>query len=454
MRKLLLLSLLATAGAEETVLEHARREVLAELPPLVDVPLSPEEHKAQNARARQAARTMHMLDVPVRVASRAGVPLPGIAVRALHEAFDIAAPLVVTDVKGEAIVRLPRGAWRIDLVTHEPKPGGILFARVRGGVRDASPFRVTIDRLRVVGFKGAIGQARGAHVVTLAWPDHSFFRHVEMMQGQIAIATAGDAPILLQAVRRPAEHDPGYVLRRTIGPGRTIVATQKGGTTHTFTGKGVRTMHVHYESADALPVPLSFACKDKRSVVFDGPREVILQLDVELPTGRYGFYKRPLKLDGTERTFPGLPPFQASVGYVLNSDGRYEAIRNGLSVRVFLLSPNGLMLRHDRGGLYTVAWEQVFAGSEAESAEGAPDPDPPRSAEEKQQRRDETAASDQAQQGRWKQDTKTAVYMQGRGGWVRVDGYRRRQGPREGELWVSFEEMQAKKAEQAAQEAP
>ena len=99
-------------------------------------------------------------------------------------------------------------------------------------------------------------------------------------------------------------------------------------------------------------------------------------------------------------------------------------------------------------------WEQVFAGSEAESAEGAPDPDPPRSAEEKQQRRDETAASDQAQQGRWKQDTKTAVYMQGRGGWVRVDGYRRRQGPREGELWVSFEEMQAKKAEQAAQEAP
>ena len=48
--------------------------------------------------------------------------------------------------------------------------------------------------------------------MTLAWPDLSFHRHVEFMQGQIAIATAGDAPILMQAIRQPAEHDPGYAL--------------------------------------------------------------------------------------------------------------------------------------------------------------------------------------------------------------------------------------------------
>jgi len=359
-RWLLPLLLLAVAAAEDSVLEHARRELVRELPPLRDVALSPAEHEAQNARARESARAMQMLDVPVRVVSVRGVPYPGVEVRALHEGFDLSAPPIVTDVKGEAVVRLPRGSWRIDLVTHEPTPGSILFARVRRRVHDAGALRITIDRVRAVGFKGTLGQARGAHVVTLAWPDLSFHRHVAIMQGQIVIATVGDAPISMQAVRRPAEHDPGYVLRRTIGPGRTLVATQKGGTTHTFTGKGVRKLHVRYLSADALPLPLEFAAKDKRSVVFDGLGEVVLRLDVETPTGRYGFYRRPFLLDGKPREFLGMPPFKASVGYVLNSDGRYEEVRNGLSLRVFLLSPNDLMLRHDPRGLYTVAWEQVL----------------------------------------------------------------------------------------------
>jgi len=305
---------------------------------------------------------MQMLDVPVQVVTAAGAPMPGIEVRALHLGFDLSARSAVTDVRGAVTTRLPRGTWRVDLVTHEPKAGRVVFARVQVGVRDVSPVRIVLNRLRGVAFRGALGQARAAHVVTLAWPDFTLHKHIEVLQGQLIIATVGDAPIVLQAVRRPGEHDAGYVLRRTIGRPRTIIAPNPKGSVHRFVGKGVRTLRVRYASTDALPIPLEFDTKDRREVLFDGLKRVVLHLDMEAGGRTYGFYPRPFELDGKPREFEGIPPFRASVGFHLNGDERYKELRNSLSVRIFLLTKNDLMLRHDSRGLYTVAWEEVLDG--------------------------------------------------------------------------------------------
>jgi hypothetical protein len=50
--------------------------------------------------------------------------------------------------------------------------------------------------------------------------------------------------------------------------------------------------------------------------------------------------------------------------------------------------------------------------------------------------------SDQALLERWKHDVETGVYVEVNGGWVRVDGHRLRLGPRGGEVWLSFRELQ------------
>ena len=43
------------------------------------------------------------------------------------------------------------------------------------------------------------------------------------------------------------------------------------------------------------------------------------------------------------------------------------------------------------------------------------------------------------------------LFVEINGGWVLVEGYRLRQGPREGETFVSYEEMVRIKAERAAE---
>jgi len=361
-RAILVLALATVCGAQESVLEHARQELAASLPPLEPVALTPGAHMKQNRRALDSADGMRLLDVPIQVLTAAGAPMPGVEVRALHLGFDLTAAPAVTDVRGSVVARLPRGTWRLDLVTAEPKAGRVVFARVQVGVRDGAPVRVVLKLLRGVAFRGALGQARAAHVVTLAWPDFTFHKQIEVMQGQLLIATADNAPIVMQAVRRPGEHDPGYVLRRTIGPGRTIIDANPNGTVHRFTGKGVRQMSVRYASVDALPIPLEFASKDRREVLFDGLKRAVMHLGIEAGGRTYGYYPRPFDLDGKAREFEGVPPFHASVGFHLNGDGRYKEIQNSLSVRIFLLTNNGLMLRHDPRGLYTVAWEEVLDG--------------------------------------------------------------------------------------------
>ncbi|MHC4955712.1 MAG: hypothetical protein ACYTGZ_17815 [Planctomycetota bacterium] len=372
MRLLALLILAGVATAQPSVLEHAMGELRGMLPPLETAGLPPDEHAKQNARALESARSLHLLDVPVRVVSANGSPFPGIEVRALHQAFDLSAPMAVTDVRGEVTVRLPRGPWRIDLATHEPKAGQMVFARVHTGARDAGPIRIVVNQLRGVRFRGALGEARAAHVVSLAWPDFSFHKKIEVFQGQLIIGTVGNAPMILQAVRRPGELDPGYVLRRTVGPGRTIINPNPKGTIHSFTGKGVRTLRVRYSSSDALPLPIAFEAKDKREILFDGLKSVVLHLDLESGGRTYGFYPRPFDLDGKPRAFDGMPPFKASVGFHLNGDGRYKELRNSLSVRIFLLSKNDLMLRHDPRGVYTVDWEEVLDGKVRKAGSNKP----------------------------------------------------------------------------------
>jgi hypothetical protein len=351
------------APTPASVIVHAREEQRGELPPLELPELTAFQHAEQNARAKEASQGLHLLPVTVRVTSAQGVALPGIAAHALHETFDIAAGPAVTDERGEAVLRLPRGPWRIDLVTHEPQAGRIVFARVRRPVRADGKEEIALDARRQVRFRSHLGEVRAAHVVTLAWPDFSFFKRVDVRQGQFDVLTVGDLPMVVQAVRRPGEEGDGYVLRQAVGPQTTVVETDpEKRTLHTFRGQGVRTLEVRYGSSDALPIPLAFPAKETRRVLLAGLSECVVGYDVELGGRRYGFYPRPFPVDGQARTFEGKPPFQATVGYVHNGRPRYRARQNTGNIRVFLQTPNGMMLRYDPKCVYTVSWEQVLHG--------------------------------------------------------------------------------------------
>jgi hypothetical protein len=349
------------------VLGHAARELARLLPPLEPIRLTPKEHAWQNARARIAAKSMHMLDVTVRVVSPGGTPYPGVAVRGLHERFDLGAGPVTTNERGEAVLRLPRGPWRLDLVTHESKAGRLVFARVQRAVRAGGVQVIELEQRREVRFRSRLGVSRAAHAVSLAWPDLSFHKLVDVAQGQFEIRTTGDAPMIVQAVRRPAaEGDArdGFVLRRTVGPGLTVVDVEPAdATTYVFDGKGVRDFSVRCHSADALPIPLAFAGKDRRTVLFAGLKEIVVGLDVDWGGRLFGFSPRPYKLDGQPRTFLAKPPFRATVGLVRNWRPQYgEGRLNTLSLRVFLTTANGLLVKWDRNSAYTVAWEEVLHG--------------------------------------------------------------------------------------------
>jgi predicted aspartyl protease len=53
---------------------------------------------------------------------------------------------------------------------------------------------------------------------------------------------------------------------------------------------------------------------------------------------------------------------------------------------------------------------------------------------------------------RWKLQRDEQLYTRTASGWVVVDGYRRRQGPKQGEEWLNFEEMRNAKAAEGAAE--
>jgi hypothetical protein len=368
---LLLLALLPPAGAGDSVLAFARREMRSELPPQAAIPITEAERAAQDRAARAAAEaSLGLVDVVLRLRTKHGAPVPGVAALALHERFDATFGPAVTDGRGEATLRLPRGPWRVDLATHEPQPGSLVFARVRFDVRGPGREEVALGHSRQVRFRSRIGDARAAHAVTLGWPDLSFHRAVDALQGELDLLTADDAPMVLQAVRRPDEGD-GYVLRATIGAGTTIVETDpERATEHVFRGSNVRRLEVRYASADALPLDLSFASAATSRVRLAGLDAVVVAVDVNAGGRRYGFFPRPFALDGAERAFSGAPPFAAGVGHVLNGREQYGERGNSVSFRVFLTTPEGLLLRGD--GAYSVSWEQLLDGQARASGTARP----------------------------------------------------------------------------------
>jgi hypothetical protein len=341
------------------VLEHARKEMRGELPPMEPIPLTPAQRAAQNEWARaEATRHLGLVATTVRVVSPNGVPYPGLAVYGLHESLDVSTGPAGTDAAGDVTLRLPRGAWRVDFVTGEPKAGRVVFARARFAVRDGGREVVTLDRKRDVQFRTRRGELRAAHAVTLAWPDFSFHRRVEAAGGRIEILTAGDAPMVVQAVRRPDEAG-GYILRHAVGPGKTTIETDpEQATVHTFRGKGARRLDVRYTSADALPIDFSFASKERRTVRMAGLPEIVLHLESEHAGRRFRFYPRPYLLDGNEREYTGAPKFDIGVGFVRNWRAKYTHRINSISFRVFCTTKSGLLLHPD--GPYSVAWEQVL----------------------------------------------------------------------------------------------
>lgn len=359
------------APAPSGVLTHAREEMRGEMPPAAAFPATPAQRAEEDASARaEVTRRLGLVAATVRVETPHGLPVPGLAVRALHEALDLSADPATTDGQGEAVVRLPRGLWLLDLSSAEPAAGRVVFARVRFAVRDEGRQSVVLDATREVELRTAEGELRTAHAMTLAWPDFSFHRAVEAALGRLEIVTTGDAPMVVQAFRRPDERG-GYILRRTIGPGRTVLETEPvGATVHVFKGAGARRLDVRYSSADALPIDCAFAGNETREILLAGWPEIVLHFGSEQAGTRFRYYPRPFALDGKRVEFPGAPEFDASVGFIRNWRPQYGERVNAISLRFLLRSANGLLL--DPDAPYSIAWQQVLDGKVRASGTAKP----------------------------------------------------------------------------------
>ncbi len=53
----------------------------------------------------------------------------------------------------------------------------------------------------------------------------------------------------------------------------------------------------------------------------------------------------------------------------------------------------------------------------------------------------ETKRRDEEEKARWEREKNERMYVEVKGGWVRVEGARLREGPREGERFVTYEEL-------------
>ncbi len=362
------------ASPRGDALEDARAELRKEVAPAHAVALSDQQRNAQNGAARTAAQKhLGLVAVTIRVVSPTGIPYGGLAVRALHDALDIAADVATTDANGDAIIRLPRGPWRVDLATPVPQAGRVIFARVPVAVRGPARHEVVLDATRTVQFRTADGDRRAAHTIFLTWADQSFAKRVVAHEGQLEIMTAGKNTIWLQAVRRPDERG-GYIIRRPIGLGNTTIETEpKDATEHVFRSGG-RVINARYTSSDGVPLDLSFKTKKTRTMRIAGPLgDVVLHVASESGGRKYGFYPRPYPVDGKQVVFTGAPRFDIGVGSCQNWRPQYNERKNSVSFRVFLTTKSGLMLKPDAP--YTVAWQQMFEGKvrfEGETEPAAP----------------------------------------------------------------------------------
>ena len=372
---LLLLALGAGAATGEDrapspEVERARRELLDALGappaaaaetggPRVDVDAGP-----------AGVERLRLHDVRVRVTGLNGNALQGVTVRALHDSFDLAAAPVETNTLGRAVVRLPRGAWRVDVSRVDPDEGRCVFARVRLEVDPAAEQRIELPERRTVRFRSQGGAFRAPGKVTLAAADFSTHVEVPQRDGAFDVITAPGAPLVLQALRAPDATD-GYVLRRQIGAGTTTIVTDAASdpaapsTPFVFRGDERREVAPTLVSVDALPFDLSFATRGTRTVFVSGVPQVAVSMTVRRDGVPYSFYALPFTTDGKPRTFTGEPPFAVSVGRQHNTFSKYGARRGTVSFRVFLREENGLVLRGaSKDAPYQVAWAELLDGKQ------------------------------------------------------------------------------------------
>jgi len=337
----------------------ARTELLARLPPDPAAELSENQRRVQVARALSEVRRLLLVDVELCVTGPDGKALPDIEVRALHPRLDLSAGPVTTDDRGRATIRLPRGRWRVDVSGPGRRSGRVVFARASIRVDDPRPCDIALTELRPVRFRSRHGAPGRPDTVTLAWPDFSLHHRCEPGASSLEILTRGDDPIVLQVTRAPGS-SPGYVARQTIGPGEsTVVTDPPDRSTLEFRGASWRSLTPRLKSLDALPLELSFTATAHRRVVVSGLSRIAIGLDVTRKGVPYGFYARPLDLDGRERTFTGEPPFRVSVPVQQNNSRQYGRRRHGLAFRVLQTDPNGLILKgHRRRAAFRVDWEE------------------------------------------------------------------------------------------------
>ncbi|MGH0036467.1 MAG: retropepsin-like aspartic protease [Myxococcota bacterium] len=108
---------------------------------------------------------------------------------------------------------------------------------------------------------------------------------------------------------------------------------------------------------------------------------------------------------------------------------------------------------------YAAVRESLYLGMTDEEREAAMAAETEARAEAERQATRELEADaerrDRERAERFEREKATRLYVEtGHGGWMRVEGYRLRNGPKEGEVWLTFEEMQRIKAFREAAKTP
>lgn len=103
-----------------------------------------------------------------------------------------------------------------------------------------------------------------------------------------------------------------------------------------------------------------------------------------------------------------------------------------------------IWLRRD-GTRFATLFGRTYAPGWATAEDEAPAPGT--SHQPSSPTREEIERADRQRRAEWERQKATRVYAETTSGFVRVDGYRLRNGPKEGERWYSYEEMMELKAE-------
>ncbi len=347
------------AQARPGSIAEARDALLREFTPPPNTVLGEEQARAQDEASRRAVARIQLVDVPLRFVGPGGAPIEGLTVRALHVPLDLSATPATTDAMGRATVRLMPGDWRVD-VAKTTSPGKAHFGRfsVRVDAAGAAPRELRLAAKARLHFTGPGGALAPPRTVTLATPDSTFRADVDASTGRLEVTMPESASIVVQATR-PAGAEPGFVLRRTIGPGATAIDTAPpDATTYTFDGSEARPIGAWLLSTDALPYDLGFEARREAVVHLSGLPETLVGYHVSGAGGEFGFHPTPLALDGKPRVFDGRPPLIVTVGRHRHTREAFGDQRGSASFQIFLRDANGLLVHGDSNGrIVAVDWE-------------------------------------------------------------------------------------------------